>query len=121
MLLGFVAPKKKSSNDGKLSHHSTVPVLQDMAMEHVRQFGARALVEPHKDFHLAIDQNSVFPSLVLCLRGSSVFAEHLKRHAMQMEWMHHHVGLRIPTYPDSHSNDIRTVIPEYPDRLTRRR
>jgi len=29
-------------------------------------------------------------------------------------------GVRIPTYPDSHSNDIRTVIPEYPDRLTRR-
>jgi hypothetical protein len=29
--------------------------------------------------------------------------------------------VRIPTYPDSHSNDIRTVIPEYPDKLTRRR
>jgi len=29
--------------------------------------------------------------------------------------------VRIPTYPDSDSNDIRTVIPEYPDKLTRRR
>ena len=29
--------------------------------------------------------------------------------------------MRIPTYPDSDSNDIRTVIPEYPDKLTRRR
>jgi hypothetical protein len=29
--------------------------------------------------------------------------------------------MRIPEHPDSDSNDIRTVIPGYPDILTRRR
>jgi transposase len=28
-------------------------------------------------------------------------------------------GLRIPTYPDKHSDDIRTLIPEYPDKRRR--
>jgi transcription initiation factor TFIIIB Brf1 subunit/transcription initiation factor TFIIB len=30
-------------------------------------------------------------------------------------------SVRIPMHPDRHSNNIRTVIPEYPDKLTRRR
>lgn len=30
-------------------------------------------------------------------------------------------AMRIPTDPDTHSNDIRTVIPDYPDKVTRRR
>jgi len=28
--------------------------------------------------------------------------------------------VRIPTDPDARSNDIRTAIPKYPDKLTRR-
>ena len=29
-------------------------------------------------------------------------------------------SVRIPEHRDTHSSDIRTVIPEYPDRLTLR-